>query len=73
VFSGDTRPSHTLVDAGVGADLPIHETFPSTPVFAQKAGVHTSPTAVGKVLNRAGPQMSVMRHLAVDHDTVGPA
>ena len=39
VFSGDTRPCHTLVDACDGADLLIHETFPSAPVFAQKAGV----------------------------------
>ena len=85
VFSGDTRPSHTLVDACDGADLVIHETFPSAPVFAQKAGVplafaeqvvngaHTSPTAVGRVFARAGARMSVMWHLAVDHDTVGPA
>lgn len=85
VFSGDTRPSHTLVDACDGADLLIHETFPSASVFAQKAGVplafaeqvvngvHTSPTAVGKVFRRAGAGMSVMWHLAVDHETVGPA
>lgn len=85
VFSGDTRPSRTLVDACDGADLVIHETFPSASVFAQKAnvplafaeqvvnGAHTSPTAVGKVFKRAGARMSVMWHLAVDHDTVGPA
>ena len=29
VFSGDTRPCHPLVDACDGADLLIHETFPS--------------------------------------------
>ena len=85
VFSGDTRPSHTLVDACDGADLLIHETFPSASVYAEKAGVpvafaeqivngvHTSPTAVGNVFRRAGARMSVMWHLAVDHDTVGPA
>ena len=85
VFSGDTRPNHTLVDACDGADLLIHETFPSPGVFAQKAGVplafaeqvvngvHTSPAAVGGVFARAGARMSVMWHLAVDHDTVGPA
>ena len=39
VFSGDTRPCHPLVDACDGAALLIHETFPSAPVFAQKAGV----------------------------------
>ena len=79
VFSGDTRPCHPLVDACDGADLLIHETFPSAPVFAQKAGVplafaeqvvngvHTSPTAAGGVFARAGARMSVMWHLAVDH------
>ncbi|MCV7152162.1 guanitoxin biosynthesis MBL fold metallo-hydrolase GntH [Mycolicibacterium pyrenivorans] len=85
VFSGDTRPSHTLVDACDGTDLLIHETFPSASVFAAKAGVspefaeqvvngaHTSPAAVGNVFRRAGARMSVMWHLAVDHETVGPA
>jgi len=85
VFSGDTRPCHPLVDACDGADLLIHETFPSAPVFAQKAGVpvgfaeqvvngaHTSPTMAGKVFARAAARMSVMWHLAVDHQVVGPA
>lgn len=85
VFSGDTRPSHTLVDACDGTDLLIHETFPSASIYATKAGVspefaeqvvngaHTSPTAVGKVFRRAEARMSVMWHLDVDHETVGPA
>jgi ribonuclease Z len=84
VFSGDTRPSHTLVSACDGADLLIHETFPAASVFARKAGVplafaeqvvngvHTSPAAAGGVFARAGARMSVMWHLAVDHETVGP-
>jgi ribonuclease Z len=85
VFSGDTRPCHPLIDACDGADLLIHETFPSAPVFAKKAGVplgfaeqvvngaHTGPTAAGRVFARAGARMSVMWHLAVDHQVVGPA
>jgi ribonuclease Z len=85
VFSGDTRPCHTLVDACDGADLLVHETFPSAPVFAKKAGVpedlaeaivngaHTSPAMAGKVFARAGARMSAMWHLAVDHESVGPA
>lgn len=83
VFSGDTRPCHTLVDTCDGADLLIHETFPSAAVFARKTGaplslaeaivdgVHTSPTMVGKVFERAGARMSAMWHLAIDHETVG--
>ena len=63
----------------------VHETFPSAPVFAQKAGVprgfteqvvsgaHTSPPAAGRVFARVGARMSVMWHLAVDHQVVGPA
>lgn len=85
VLSGDTRPSRTVVEACDGADLLIHETFPSPSVFAKKAGVpeaqaelvvngsHTSPAMVGKVFHRAGARMSVMWHFVVDHDTVGPA
>ena len=85
VFSGDTRPCKPLVEASDGADLLIHETFPSPSVFARKAGVppafaeqvvngaHTSPTMAGKVFARAGARMSVMWHLAVDHEVVGPA
>ena len=85
VFSGDTRACHTLVDAADGADLLIHETFPSASVYARKAGVppafaeqivngvHTSPAMVGKVFARAGARMSAMFHFAVDHETVGPA
>lgn len=85
VFSGDTRPCRTLIDAATGADLLIHETFPSADVYAVKAGVppefaekivngvHTSPAMAGKVFARVGARMSVMWHLAVDHDTVGAA
>lgn len=86
VFTGDTQPSKTTVEACKGGvDLLIHETFPSAQVFAKKAGVpekqaelvvnyaHTSPTMAGKVFKKAGARMSVMWHLAVDHETVGPA
>jgi len=85
VFSGDTRPCHPLVDACDGADLLIHETFPSPAVFAKKAGVpedladlivngsHTSPTMAGRVFSHAKARMSVMWHFVADHETVGPA
>ena len=85
VFSGDTRPCHLLVDACDGADLLVHETFPSAAVFAKKAGVpedlaemivngvHTSPTMAGQVFALAGARMSAMWHFVADHETVGPA
>lgn len=85
VFTGDTRPCSTVIDAAKDADLLIHETFPSVDVYAKKAsvppafaeqivnGVHTSPAMAGKVFSLAGARMSVMWHFAVDHETVGPA
>jgi len=86
VFTGDTQPSRTTIEACKGGvDLLIHETFPSASVFAKKAGVpekqaelvvnytHTSPAMAGKVFKKAGARMSVMWHLVVDHDIVGPA
>ncbi|HOZ58258.1 MAG TPA: guanitoxin biosynthesis MBL fold metallo-hydrolase GntH [Nakamurella multipartita] len=84
VFSGDTRPCRTLVEAADGADLLIHETFPTAPVLARKSGMplhlaemivsgaHTSPALAGTVFEKAGARLSAMFHLAVDHDTVGP-
>jgi ribonuclease Z len=85
VFTGDTRPCTTVVEAAKGVDLLIHETFPSVGTYAKKAsvptefadkivnGVHTSPTMAGKVFNLSGARMSVMWHFVVDHDTVEPA
>jgi ribonuclease Z len=84
VFSGDTRPSRTVVDACEGADLLIHETFPTAAVLSEKSGMplataeavvngtHTSPTMVGRVFKHAGARMSAMWHLVVDHETIGP-
>jgi ribonuclease Z len=84
VFSGDTRPCRYLVEACDGADLLIHETFPTASVLSQKAGMplnvaemivnmaHTSPAMAGMVFERAGARMSAMYHLVVDHDTIGP-
>lgn len=83
VYSGDTRPCQNVIDACEGADLLIHETFPSVKIFAKKAGIpesqaafivnnfHTSPTMAGKVFKKAGAKMSVMWHLGIDHETVG--
>lgn len=84
VFSGDTRPCRNVVEACDGADLLIHDTFPSAAVIAQQAGFpramaetivntgHTTPVMAGEVFERAGARMSAMWHLAVDHATVGP-
>lgn len=84
VFSGDTRPCRHLVEACDGADLLVHETFPTASVLSRKAGMplnvaemivngaHTSPAMAGMVFERAGVRMAAMWHLVVDHETVGP-
>jgi ribonuclease Z len=83
VYSGDTRPCRTVVEASDGADLLIHETFPTAQVMSRKGGMplnvaemivnsaHTSPAMVGTVFKQAGARMSAIFHLAVDHETVG--
>jgi ribonuclease Z len=84
VYSGDTTPTDSLQSACEGGvDLLIHETFPDAATFAKKAGwpielakvalshLHTSPAMVGKIFKQAGARMSVIFHLAVDHETVG--
>jgi len=86
VYSGDTSPCDSLqLACEGGVDLLIHEAFPTVATFAKKASVpiehakivvnhsHTSPAMVGKIFAQAGARMSVMFHLAVDHETVGPA
>lgn len=84
VFSGDTRPCRYLVEACDGADLLIHDTFPTAEVLSQKAGMpleraemvvngtHTIPDMAGMVFERAGARMSAMWHLFVDPETIGP-
>ncbi|WP_158866816.1 guanitoxin biosynthesis MBL fold metallo-hydrolase GntH [Leifsonia sp. AG29] len=82
VYSGDTRPTHTVLEHADGADLLIHETFPTAEVMARKASMplevaamiidssHTSAAMVGTVFESAGARMSAIFHLAVDHETV---
>jgi ribonuclease Z len=82
VYSGDTRPTATVIEASDGADLLIHETFPTAEVMSRKASMplevaeliinssHTSPAMAGTVFEQAGARMSAIFHLAVDHETV---
>jgi ribonuclease Z len=82
VYSGDTRPTHTVLEHSDGADLLIHETFPTAEVMARKASMplavaemiinssHTSPAMAGTIFEAAGARMSAIFHLAADHETV---
>lgn len=82
VYTGDTRPTQTVLDAAQGVDLLIHETFPTAEVMSRKAGMpldvakliidssHTGPAMAGEVFERVGARMSAIFHLGVDHETV---
>lgn len=77
VFSGDTKPTRTLVEAAQGCDLLIHETFLPPEIFAElmsfpleraKAVVneaHTPANAAGIVFRMAEPRMAAMWHCHV--------
>ena len=77
VFSGDTKPSMTLVEAAEGCDLLIHETFLPADVFAELMSFpleqakmvvnegHTPANASGIVFDKVQPRMAAMWHCHV--------
>lgn len=83
VFSGDTRPCWPLVRAAQGADLLIHECFPSASLLAELTGdrierfetitaTHTVPKAAGKVFSLAKPRMAGLWHTLLVPPVVAP-
>ena len=84
VFSGDTRPTMTLVEAAEGCDLLIHETFLPAETFgelmsfpAEKARTivndfHTPPSAAGVVFEMVQPRMAGMWHTHVIDGYIEP-
>jgi len=73
VFSGDTAPCPTLVEAARGADLLVHECFihgamkPEPGVRTQEgianvARYHTASTDVGEIAARAGVRCLMLNH-----------
>jgi ribonuclease Z len=81
VFGGDTYPNKWFVEYAQGADLAIHECFPTMdqlvnlyrfdPATAINVAihVHTSPSAFGAVMDRVKPRMAVAWHFYNDFDT----
>ncbi len=77
VFSGDTKPTKTLVDAAEGCDLLIHETFLPADTFAKLMSFpieqarmvvnegHTPANAAGLVFDMVRPRMAAMWHCHV--------
>jgi ribonuclease Z len=77
VFSGDTKPTMTLVEAAQDCDLLIHETFLPAEAFAEMMGFpidqarmvvnegHTPANAAGLVFDMVQPKMAAMWHTHV--------
>ncbi|MGI9585864.1 MAG: guanitoxin biosynthesis MBL fold metallo-hydrolase GntH [Acidimicrobiia bacterium] len=77
VFSGDTKPTMTLVEAAQDCDLLIHETFLPAEPFAELMGFpveqarmvvndgHTPANAAGLVFDMVQPKMAAMWHTHV--------
>ena len=77
VFSGDTKPTMTLVEAAQGCDLLIHETFLPAETFAELMSFpieqarmvvnegHTPANAAGVVFDMVQPKMAAMWHTHV--------
>ena len=77
VFSGDTKPTMTLVEAAQGCDLLIHETFLPAETFAELMSfpieqarmvvneAHTPANAAGLVFDMVQPKMAAMWHCHV--------
>jgi ribonuclease Z len=77
VFSGDTKPTMSLVEAAQGCDLLIHESFVPAETFARLMGMpleqakmivnegHTPANAAGLVFEMVQPRMSAMWHCNV--------
>ena len=81
VFGGDTYPNKWYVEYAKGADLAIHECFPTMdqlvdnykfqPMTAINVAihVHTAPSAFGAVMDLVKPRMAVAWHFYNDFDT----
>jgi ribonuclease Z len=77
VFSGDTKPTMTLVEAAKDCDLLIHETFLPAGTFAELMSfpieqarmvvneAHTPADAAGVVFDMVQPKMAAMWHCHV--------
>jgi ribonuclease Z len=83
VYTADSQPSTFEAEQGKGADVFIHEIFPSAEEFAHynhmpiqaAEGVmteHTTPAELGEVYSIAKPKLGVGMHFTLDEDLIDP-
>lgn len=82
VYSGDTTPSHFMIENGQNADVLIHETFNTVDQLMQKSGydersargigtiVHSAPDEAAEVVAQCDPRLFVAYHFLNDFGTV---
>jgi ribonuclease Z len=81
VFGGDTYPNKWYLEYAKGADIAIHECFPTMDQLVEQykfdpntainvaIHVHTAPSAFGAVMAEVKPRMAVAWHFYNDFDT----
>lgn len=84
VFSGDTLPSKTVVEAAAGCDLLIHETFLPAETLSEAMNLpieqarivsekgHTTAAAAGVIFDMTSPRMAAMWHCLVVDGYIEP-
>ena len=84
VFSGDTLPSTTVIDAAEGCDLLIHETFLPAQALSEAMNMpieqarvvsnegHTTAAAAGVIFDAVRPRMAGMWHCLVMDGYIDP-
>ncbi len=82
-YTGDSEPSTFEAEQAKGADVFIHEIFPSAEEFAEKNHMpiqhaqnvmtaHTTPAELGRVFGIAKPRLGVGMHFTLDDDLIDP-
>lgn len=81
VYSGDTTPSHFMVEHATNADVVVHDTYNTVAQLVAKSGysergarqmagyIHSLPDEAGKVFDLIRPRLAVGYHFYNDFDT----
>ncbi len=81
VYSGDTTPSHFMLEHGKNADVVVHDTYNTVAQLVARSGysergarqmagfVHSFPDEAGKVFELIKPRLAIGFHFYNDFDT----